>query len=104
MHPDRNVQPMVIIVGYMLVDAAHRDAYVDAHRDLVERARAFEGCIDVAITADAVDRRRANNLEVWKSADVLDAWRAEANPPRTGIDPIGVQMRRYDAEDGGPLF
>jgi hypothetical protein len=73
-------------------------AYVEAHRDLVE------GCIDLAITADPVDRRRVNNLEVWASAEALDAWRAEANPPQTGIEPADLQMRRFNAEDGGPLF
>jgi quinol monooxygenase YgiN len=66
---------MVIIAGYVLVDEGQRDAYVEAHRDLVERARAFEGWIDLAITADPVDQRRVDNLEVWASADVLDAWR-----------------------------
>jgi quinol monooxygenase YgiN len=76
---NREAGPMVIIAGYVLVDEGQRDAYVEAHRDLVERARAFEGCIDLAITADPVDRRRVNNLEVWASAEALDAWRAEAN-------------------------
>jgi quinol monooxygenase YgiN len=66
--------------------------------------RAFEGCIDLAITADPVDRRRVNNLEVWASAEALDAWRAEANPPRTGIKLADMRVRRFNAEDGGPLF
>jgi quinol monooxygenase YgiN len=95
---------MVIIAGYMLVDEGQRDAYVEARRDLVRRARAFEGCIDLAITADPVDRRRVNNLEVWASAEVLNAGRAEANPPQIGIEPADMHMRRFYAEDGGPLF
>ena len=79
---------MVIIAGYALYDEeGQRDANVEAFRDLVERARAFEGCIDMAITADSVDRRRANLLEVWESAEALDAWRAKAKPPRTGSSP-----------------
>jgi quinol monooxygenase YgiN len=101
---NREAGPMVIIAGYVLVDEGQRDAYVEAHRDLVERARAFEGCIDLAITADPVDRRRVNNLEVWASAEALDAWRAEANPPRTGIKLADMRVRRFNAEDGGPLF
>jgi quinol monooxygenase YgiN len=95
---------MVIIAGYVLVDEGQRDAYVEAHGDLVKRARAFEGCIDLAITADPVDRRRVNNIEVWASAQALDAWRAEANPPQTGIELADMQVRRFNAEDGGPLF
>jgi quinol monooxygenase YgiN len=94
----------VIIAGYMLVDEDERDAYVEAHFDLVTRARAFDGCIDLAITADTVDPRRVNTLEVWDSAEALDAWREQANPPDTHIEPGDVQMRRFDAQDGGPLF
>jgi quinol monooxygenase YgiN len=60
---------MVIIAGYVLLDEDERDAYVDAHRDLVTRARAFDGCIDLAITADALDPRRVNTVELWDSAE-----------------------------------
>jgi quinol monooxygenase YgiN len=95
---------MVIIAGHMLVDEDERDAYVDAHSDLVTRARAFDGCIDLAITADTVDPRRVNTLEVWDSAEALDAWRAQANPPDTGVEHADLQVRRFDAQDGGPLF
>jgi len=101
---NREAGPMVIIAGYVLVAEKRRDDYVEAFRGLVERARSFEGCIDLAITADPVDGRRVNTLEVWASAEVLDAWRAEAKPPRTGIKLADVQVRRFNAEDGGPLF
>jgi quinol monooxygenase YgiN len=95
---------MVIIAGYVLLEEDERDAYVEAHSDLVTRARACDGCIDLAITADSVDPRRVNTLEVWDSAEALDAWREQANPPDTGIEPADVQVRRFDAQDGGPLF
>jgi hypothetical protein len=29
---------------------------------------------------------------------------AEANPPRTGIKLADMRVRRFNAEDGGPLF
>ena len=101
---NREAAPMVIIAGYTLVDEGQRDAYVEAHSKLVKRARASDGCIDVAITADTVDERRVNVLEVWTSSEALDAWRAKARPPRTGIKPAEMQVRRFNAEDGGPLF
>jgi quinol monooxygenase YgiN len=41
---------MWIIAGYEIVDAADRDAYVDAHAELVRHAREAPGCLDVAIT------------------------------------------------------
>ena len=55
---------MWIIAGYITVDEDERDRYVEAHRDLVVRARKAPGCLDVAITADPVDPRRVNNFEL----------------------------------------
>lgn len=51
--------------------------YVDAMSDLVRRARAFDGCIDVSISADSVDPRRVNETEIWRDREALDAWRAQ---------------------------
>jgi quinol monooxygenase YgiN len=95
---------MVIIAGHVLVEEAERDDHVKAHSDLVSRCRAFDGCIVVAITADSVDPRRVNILEIWRDAETLDSWRGRANAPETGVEPIEMQVQRYDATDGGPLF
>ena len=94
---------MIIIAGYELVDAKDRDKYVAAHRDLVSRARAFDGCIHVAFTADSVDPERINSVEVWRDAEVMDEWRKRANPPDLD-EPKHTEVKRYDATDGGPLF
>ncbi|MGI8939718.1 MAG: putative quinol monooxygenase [Iamia sp.] len=72
---------MIIIAGHYLVNEEQRDACVDAYRDLVSRSRTADGCIEVAITADSVDPGRINNLEVWRDADALDAWRARPIHP-----------------------
>lgn len=95
---------MIIIAGFVLVDAGDRDRFVAEHQDLITRARAFDGCIDLAISADPVEPNRVNNFEAWDSADVLDAWRAQANVPDHGIPITATAMQRYDATDGGPLF
>ena len=94
---------MVIIAGYELVDAHKRDTIVAAHRDLVSRARKFDGCIHVAITADSVDPERINTVEVWRDAEVMGEWRKQANAPDTEA-PKYMDVKRYDATDGGPLF
>jgi hypothetical protein len=70
----------------------------------VSRARAFDGCIDLAIAADSIDPRRINNFEAWRDSVALDDWRSQADPPDTGIDPSGAEIKRYNAIDGGPLF
>ena len=97
-------KPMVIIAGDYKVDADRRDDVVAAFRDLVSRARAVDGCIHVAITADSVDPDRINNAEVWRDAEALEAWRAVANAPEMDVEMRDVRVVRYDATDGGPLF
>jgi quinol monooxygenase YgiN len=94
---------LIIIAGYELVEASERDRCVAAHRDLVSRARAFDGCLHVAITADSVDPERINSVEVWRDAEVMDRWRDQANAPDTP-KPKHSDVKRYDATDGGPLF
>lgn len=94
---------MIIIAGHELVAAEEREAFVAAFRDLVTRARDFDGCIHVAITADSVDHERVNVIEVWRDADALNRWRKQAKPLKVR-KPEHVEVRRYDATDGGPLF
>ncbi|WP_053204285.1 putative quinol monooxygenase [Jiangella muralis] len=94
---------MIIIAGHELVDADERDAFVAAFRDLVTRARATDGCLHVAITADSVDPERVNVVEVWRDADAMNAWRRRARAPKAG-KVRHVQVERYDATAGGPLF
>jgi quinol monooxygenase YgiN len=94
---------MIIIAGYELVDAKERDNHVAAYRDLVSRAREFDGCIHVAITADSVDPERVNTVEVWRDAEAMGEWRKQANAPATE-EPKHTKVKRYNATDGGPLF
>ena len=94
---------MIIIAGHELVDAARRDTFVAAFRDLVTRARDFDGCIHVAITADSVDPERVNVIEVWRDDEALKKWRRRAKPMKVD-KPKHIEMKRYDATDGGPLF
>lgn len=94
---------MIIIAGYELVEVEKRDAFVAAFRDLVMRARGFEGCIHVAITADSIDPERVNVTEVWQDADTMNKWRKQAKGPKVG-KPKHIEVKRYDATDSGKLF
>ena len=95
--------PMLIIAGHATVDAADRDRYVD-HQDLVRRARQAPGCLDVAITADPLVPHRVNIFERWDSPEHLDAWRAVADAPDTGIDLGAVDVMLYVVSDVRPPF
>ena len=96
--------PMVIIAGHAELDAADRDRYVTAHQDLVRRARQAAGCLDAAITADALDPARVDVFERWQSEEDLDAWRAVADAPETGITLGRVDVMMYVVSDVRPPF
>jgi quinol monooxygenase YgiN len=81
------------------VNAEDRDEHVAAFRDLVSRARDFDGCLHFAMTADSVDPERVNLIEVWRDGDVLGAWRKAAKAPRRA-KPKYLDVRQYEATDG----
>lgn len=95
---------MLIIAGHIELDAADRDAFVEAHLDLVHRARQAPGCLDVAITADPLDPTRVNNFERWESRELLNKWRAVAEAPNTGISLKSNQVMEYTVTDERPPF
>ena len=95
---------MLIIAGYLKVDPDQRDAFVTAHQDLLRRGREAPGCLDLAITADPLDPARINNFERWESHEHVNAWRAVANAPDTGITVHDADMMEYGVADFRPPF
>ncbi|HTW35618.1 MAG TPA: antibiotic biosynthesis monooxygenase family protein [Rhizomicrobium sp.] len=87
---------MIIIAGYTLTEADKRDRAVAAHADMVARARGHDGCIDLAISADAIDPERINIFEQWRDQAALDAWRKIANPPKIERRETHVKLYRTD--------
>ncbi|MGO4448893.1 putative quinol monooxygenase [Phyllobacterium sp. TAF24] len=86
---------MLIIAGHYSVSPKLRQSYVDAFADLVHRARAYPGCIDLSISADPIDPTRVNMIEIWTSDEVLAAWRKNCNPPKTGVKMHDVKVQKH---------
>lgn len=87
---------MIIVAGYTRTDVEKRDNSVEAFRGMVERARAYDGCLDFSISADAVDPERVNLFECWRDQTALDAWRKVAKGPRGKPREIAVSLYRAD--------
>jgi heme-degrading monooxygenase HmoA len=68
---------MLIIAGHLIVDATDRDRYVADCAAAVAAARRAEGCLDFAISADAVDPRRVNIFERWRTRESLEVFRGD---------------------------
>ena len=88
---------MIIIAGHTRAETAiERDAAVAAFAEMAARARTQDGCIDFAISADAVDPERSNILEIWRDQQSLDAWRKVAKGPRFRAQESHVKLYRSD--------
>lgn len=87
---------MIIIAGYTLTEAHKRDAAVEAFADMVERARRYDGCLDLSISADSVDPERINLFECWRDQQSLNAWRKVAKPPKVKRRETYVKLYRSD--------
>jgi quinol monooxygenase YgiN len=87
---------VIIIAGYSLTEADQRDAAVAAFADMVERARKHDGCLDLSISADAVDPERINVFELWRDQQSLDAWRKVAKGPKVKFRTSSVKLYRTD--------
>jgi quinol monooxygenase YgiN len=95
---------MLIIAGYLEVEAGQRDAFVAAHQDLLKRGRQAPGCLDLAISPDPLNADRVNNFERWASREELNAWRDVANAPDTGISIEAGDVMEYSVADVRPVF
>jgi hypothetical protein len=67
-------------------------------------AARHRGCLDLAITADPIDPGRINNYERWESWDAIEAWRARADAPDTGIAMRNVDVMAFEVASTRPPF
>jgi quinol monooxygenase YgiN len=96
---------MLIIAGWLRVRGlSERDRFVVAHEEIVRRARQAPGCIDLAISADALDPARINVFEAWESQADLDSWRGISPAPSEDIDILEDQVLKHVISRSGPPF
>ena len=88
---------MVIVAGHLVVDPDERAAYLDGCRAVVEAARATEGCLDFAISADGVDPGRVNVYERWESQDSVEAFRGDGVPDDQAAAIRSASVAEYGA-------
>ncbi|GAA2493601.1 antibiotic biosynthesis monooxygenase [Streptomyces thermolineatus] len=86
---------MIIVSGYLHVAPEKRDAYVAGCRGIVERARASDGCLDFALSADQVDPGRVNVYERWESDEQLVGFRGSAPDSAPASEIIQARLCKY---------
>ena len=95
---------MLIIAGKLYVAPEHREEYVASHEDFVRRARAYPGCLDLAITADPIEAGRVNMFERWTSEERLASSRAVAGAPAPVTEVRDGDVALHDISASRPPF
>jgi quinol monooxygenase YgiN len=86
---------VLIIAGYLVVDAEDRDAFVAEGVEAVSAARGAPGCLDFSITADTLDPQRVNIFERWETEEELLAFRGSGPDSGTAARILGADVKRY---------
>lgn len=87
---------MVIVAGHLMVDPAERETYLAGCVEVVELARATEGCLDFAIAADLIEPGRINVLERWTSREAVEAFRGRGPSEEQGAAMLAADVAEYD--------
>ena len=95
---------MVIVAGHLIVDASQRDDYLSGCVEVVREARNAEGCLDFAISADAIDPGRINILERWVSAAAVEAFRGSGPSDDQGAVIVSGSVAEYDVAEERSLM
>jgi quinol monooxygenase YgiN len=85
----------IIVAGHLKVEPAQRDAFLEASAEVVRLARAAEGNLDFALSADLLDDGRVNVLERWESIEALHAFRGEGPTGDTAAQILGADVHDY---------
>ena len=86
---------MLIIAGWLRVDATTRDRYVADCHAVVQEARAAPGCLDFAIGADPLEPDRVNVYERWESDEGLMRFRGSGPSSEQTAQIRDAQVRKY---------
>ena len=87
---------MVIVAGHIMVNPEEREEYLAGCVAVVEAARAANGCLDFAISADLVDSGRINILERWESQEAVETFRGNGPSDEQGAAMLSASVSEYD--------
>lgn len=94
---------MLMIAGKLYMALEKRDRWVEAHDEVIKRARSAPGCLGLSVSADPGEEGRVYLFELWESEEHLEAWRAVANPPPKP-ETSGGNVQNHQISSSGPPF
>ena len=97
---------MVIVAGWIDVDAAVRDEYLASRTEGMIKTRKEPGCIEYVFSADPLESGRVRLFELWESREDLDVHIGVLrSTPASGasFEVVGREVLTYDATNTGPI-
>jgi quinol monooxygenase YgiN len=81
---------MLIVAGTFTVDPGRRAEFLESRVEAIKTSRAEQGCLEYAMSADAIDPAVVRLFEVWSSRADLQAHleRVRSSVPREGGVPV----------------
>jgi quinol monooxygenase YgiN len=97
---------VVIVAGTFTVDPDQRTEFLEGRQESIKASREDRGCLQYAMSADAVDPAVVRLFEVWSSEADLEAhlqrMREPGQPPQGGVPVLAVAISKYiHAEERG---
>lgn len=90
---------MVIVAGHLIVAEQDRTHYLAGCAEVVRQARAADGCLDFAISADVLDARRINVFERWETRAAVEAFRGSGPDGQQRATIEAASVAEYDVAD-----
>jgi len=82
---------MIIVSGWLRLEAANRQQYLDECRPVIEAARRAPGCLDFHLSADPLEDDRINVFEKWDNSESVERFRGEG--PSDGQQAVIVEAQ-----------
>ncbi len=90
---------LLIVAGTFTVDPERRAEFLEGRKQSIMASRQDRGCLQYAMSADAVDPAIVRLFELWVSrADLnahLERMREEGPAPEGGVPILGLDMKIY---------
>lgn len=86
---------MIIVAGWLKVDAKDRDRYVAECVTVVEQARTATGCLDFTIAADPIAPDRVNVYERWETDADVERFRGSGPDAEQTAQVRDAEVKRY---------
>jgi len=82
---------MIIVSGWLRLEAANRQQHLDECRPVIEAARRAPGCLDFHLSADPLEDDRINVFEKWDNSESVERFRGDG--PSDGQQAVIVEAQ-----------